>query len=301
MAQPTLINSARAGDTSMLGNATNQPLQQSAQPSPAAADTPSPPTRDPANKLFSVWELVENVLLHLTFNDLVRIQNVNRTFRSTAQSSKKLRQTLFLAPRAELQPKQWLYIKGWGEEISKLFSVPVDGTINRLDDSSIQRGFNAADRCIKQVERGILRKPIHHASPAVLNPLVFNKNDRGYYGFPAAPGWHRTLAGKKTKPPEATGEMLLTQPPVCELDLRINKYTSKYAMNNYFKVRNDAGLTVNDVLRELESHRQAGDETWVFFREDVWVVTQSEKNLFDERGADEWRELEASTNQMRGG
>lgn len=64
---------------------------------------------------------------------------------------------------------------------------------------------------------------------------VFGDHNVSDRPLPPGPNLDFTLAAKKTTLPERMGKMLFTQPPVCELSLRIEQYTSRYTANNWLQ------------------------------------------------------------------
>lgn len=59
-----------------------------------------------AQKVFSITELLENVLIHLPLQDLFAFQRINSTFRSTIEDSKDLRQAMCLEIPATTSSKK---------------------------------------------------------------------------------------------------------------------------------------------------------------------------------------------------
>ena len=59
-----------------------------------------------ANKLFSIPESIELVLLELEFKDLVRIMYLSRTVHDTVKSTPKLQRNLFLRQALHTSPSK---------------------------------------------------------------------------------------------------------------------------------------------------------------------------------------------------
>ena len=75
--------------------------------SPSIMEASDPQTR-PIYRILPVTELCENVLQHLSFHDLIRVQFVCRDLNATIQGSFVLQEKLFLKPTPSCNGDQWV-------------------------------------------------------------------------------------------------------------------------------------------------------------------------------------------------
>lgn len=124
--------------------------------------TGTPPALEIFHKIINIYELLENVLSHLSAKEIIRAQGISFQFKSVITSSLTLQQQLFLVPRADADPKQWLIVND--EVVDEdhsvpLYSVPLGTTIE--DFYSQHRHLESSP------ENWISR-------PRTLNPLLFD-------------------------------------------------------------------------------------------------------------------------------
>lgn len=81
--------------------------------------------------------------------------------------------------------------------------------------------------------------------------------------------------------------MLLSQPPICEVEMCIERYVvyRTFPISSYLMIRNSLGLTVGDCVKEMEKQLLIDCEETLFgLRTDRWTVFQFEMDYFQELG-----------------
>lgn len=80
-------------------NVSNRAVGPITEPSKSTAKKPASPVA--ARKVFGIPELLEAILFHLPVLDLLRMQQVNSTFKATIDRSVDIQQKLFYKPRSD--------------------------------------------------------------------------------------------------------------------------------------------------------------------------------------------------------
>jgi hypothetical protein len=265
---------------------------------PTTARVTEHPAASPIDKIIGTYELLENVLSHLPMEELFRAQGISYKFQSTIRSSKTLQQNLFFAPRADAEPMDWvtIYPPGPLEDCPQLFAIPCDKTVQPgKANIEVQRREEALRKFYRKhfTEDHSYIYEMTGKQPTVLNPLLFEVGDATNYkghsyldvrnnnGIEA----YRVLSLERTKSTSSAVKMLLTQPPVYEVRIRLGRIG--------VCVKNDCGLRVEDVMKKLEERGYAGQqkvEITYFVR--AWAVFQFEKEYFGKLGTANRIELE---------
>lgn len=281
-----------------------------------ATDMAAEPPASAIDKIISTYELLEKVLSYLEIDDLIRVQGVCYRFKATIQDSKTLQQNLFLSPWTDPEPRHWLlacpHVYKGGE---KIISIP-DGDAEHLHQ---RNEFHEYVKEMDSVEDFYRQKHwIRHEYdqvmvPTVMNPLVFLTGELDSFEACAAfdpegppgrgPGGECIIV-KKPRVPGRFGEMLMTQPPVLQMDVRIESLrTEEDDGHGWVKVRNNAGVTVGDIVKVLDAHDVAGVELNAihFDDDDVLQMFQFEKDYYEAKVAANGRELEQRLADGEGG
>lgn len=238
----------------------------------------------------NTYELLENVLSHLPIKDLLRARAVDYQFSSIIGSSPKLRQNLFLFPRPDKDPKQWLVTRSKNAAVSMsddltIFKIPLGGLEDFYRKHTHIECHYAAD-CFKTYDSDWL------TSPKILNPFLFQTGIAETYEDCAES--NRKLRGTpdgrrrvqwtilRSLLVGGMGKMLLTQPPVRRAAVDMVYVHPAYNFD-YVRIENKDGLTVDDVAEAIGEDRLASLTRCSVKFTNECPVFDFEKRYFDEK------------------
>ena len=219
-----------------------------------------------ATKVFSITELLENILFHLPVLDLVKATGVSKIFRNVVQASLELQRKLFLSP-SKYEAEYWCITTPRSDDYkgeSLLYRMMPSGIV----DATLKAHLDAAAK-----DPYSWYQPTHDLKVVSICPMVELSN--AWFKYPIGLGywsWNETLELRLRIKPRASRalepwkSMFITSPPCqkARMDLIWEGRVAgsvKIMIVSRNEVRCEEGITLASLVDEV-ARRVSTIEVW---------------------------------------